>query len=99
MDVIDERNRKAKLAKMVIKRRNVIYTVPQEEKKEEDSTDILARLEQENKNKEAKKRMEIDHLVEEQERKQMEEDHILNEKNVIGRIDIKPYEALILKEI
>lgn len=80
MDAIDERNRKAKLAKMVIKRRNVIYTVPQEEKKE-DTTDILARLEEEKKNKEAKKRMEIEQLVEEREIKQKKAADILNERS------------------
>ena len=84
LDVIDERNRKAKLAKMVIKRRNVIYQSPVQNEKTMERTkmvqDVLTRLELERKEEEEKKQMEIESLIEENERKLREVNRILNEK-------------------
>lgn len=85
MDVIDERNRKAKMAKMVVKRRNVIYNSLEEKEEEKPECDkrayeILERLDKEHQEEEDKKRMEIEDLIAEQERKLMEVNRILNEK-------------------
>lgn len=90
MDVIDKRNMQEKMAKSIIKRRNVVYTVPQqpEEQKAETeelvidakSQEILDRLEQEHEDDERKKREQIELLLEQQEHNQQEAMRIMNEK-------------------
>lgn len=85
MDRIDERNRKEKMAKSIIKRRNVVYTSPEEIKDQEQAKkaqEILERLEREQQEDEDKKRMEIEKLLKEQEKNQKEIERIMNEKRV-----------------
>ena len=92
MDRIDERNRKAEIAKSVIKRHNIIYGAPQEihenvdvkfQGQDEDKDKILARFYQERQDIEKQKLMEIERMVKEQEEKQIEVKRILNEKQEI----------------
>lgn len=89
MDFIDKRDRKEKMAKSVIKRRNVVYTYPQEigekgqeekQEKTEKALEILERLEQEQRADDEKWQQEIEQLLAEQEKNQMEINRIMNEK-------------------
>lgn len=90
MDVIDKRNMQEKMSKSIIKRRNVVYTVPQQPKEQKAETEelvidaksreILDRLEQEHQDDERKKREQIERLLEQQEHNQQEAMRIMNEK-------------------
>lgn len=95
MDVIDKRNIQEKMAKSVIKRRNVVYTTPEKQEQNEPvkeaqeeevqvinpkAQEILDRLEQEHLADERKKREELERLIAEQEMKHQEAMQILAEK-------------------
>lgn len=87
MDYIDKRNQMEKMAKSIIKRRNVIYTVPEpagaKAAKKETATEadqILEKFEQMKQQGDAQKRQEIERMVEQQEQKQAEINRILRQK-------------------
>ena len=89
MDYIDKRNQREKIAKSIIKRWNVRYTVPQplpEAKSPEDQVaedkamEILDRLAKEHQADEDMKRHEIEELLRQQELNQEEINRILHEK-------------------
>lgn len=93
MDLIDKRNKKEKMASSIIKRRNVIYAMPQqinesekeggpepEKKPATEPEEILEHFREEKRNDEEKWRQEIEHLLEEQEKNQAEINRIMGEK-------------------
>ena len=95
MDYIDKRNQREKIAKSIIKRWNVRYTVPQplpeaksskDQAAEDKAMEILDRLAKEQQADEDKKRQEIEELLKQQELNQEEINRILQEKrNMLER--------------
>ncbi|MCI8390849.1 MAG: hypothetical protein HFI35_09260 [Roseburia sp.] len=69
-DAIDERNKREKIARSIIKFWNVNYTLPPEK---DESEEILKRIQEEAKADEAAKWAEIDALVEREQRQKEEE--------------------------
>lgn len=93
MDYIDKRNQMEQMHKSIVKRRNVVYGMPQMPQEPldaeaapmasgegEEPDDILDRLTQEQQAVEEKMRREIDELREQQEKNQAEINRILQEK-------------------
>lgn len=96
MDLIDERNRKQKLASTVIKRRNVVYNQlqqPIEESEKEtveekadltpeqkQQQEILARLQKERVENEASKQRVIDRMVYEREKDRLAVEALLRDQ-------------------
>ncbi len=86
MDYIDKRNQMEKMAKSIIKRRNVIYTTPEligakaAEEEDTEADQILEHLQQMKQQGEEQKRLEIARMVEEQEQNQAEINRILRQK-------------------